>query len=86
MSLFQKVCDLLHDKKPDLARKFSSTYSDRGSDEQRSLNHHFRIVLSKAPVSTLDERECLSDDIDPDVWLRYFESHVIPTLVRFNLA
>lgn len=71
-----------------LAAIFNRQYTGwRESDRDQvvSLNTYFRQVLGHAPISTLNERSCLRDDLDPSVWLKYFVSHVVPTLVRFNL-
>lgn len=83
--LRQDVEDMLSDEKQELGRNFSATFSNNSGDVQVALNKYFRHQLSKAPVSTLDERECLIDDLDPKQWLKYFRQHVLPTLVRFNL-
>jgi hypothetical protein len=83
--LSQDVEDLLSEQKQVLGDVFRSTYKNTHGDEMVSLNKYFRIQLSKAPVPTLDERECLIDDLQPEQWLKYFRGHVLPTLVRFNL-
>jgi hypothetical protein len=83
--LSQEVEDLLSEQKQVLGDVFRDTFRNTHGDEMVSLNKYFRIELSKAPVPTLDERECLIDDLQPKQWLRYFADHVLPTLVRFNL-
>lgn len=50
-----------------------------------SLNTYFRSVLTSAPIKTLDERSCLLDELEHDIWLDYFQDHVLPTITRFNL-
>lgn len=72
----------------DGAAVFSRTYRGwRESDAEQvvSLSKYFRLQLAKAPVSTIDERGCLNDQLAPAIWLKYFHSHVAPTLNRFNL-
>jgi hypothetical protein len=83
--LAQEVEDLLSEQKLHLGDAFRANYRNTHGDEMVSLNKYFRIELSKAPVPTLDERECLIDDLEPKQWLKYFQGHVLPTLVRFNL-
>lgn len=83
--LSQEVEDLLSENKQALGDVFRATFRNSHGDEMVSLNKYFRIELSKAPVPTLDERECLIDDLSPAQWLKYFQGHVLPTLVRFNL-
>lgn len=83
--LSQEVEDLLTEQKQALGDVFRATFRNTHGDEMVSLNKYFRIELSKAPVPTLDERECLIDDLSQAQWLKYFRGHVLPTLVRFNL-
>lgn len=87
-SLSSKVYTLLNTERPDLAEVFQSTFSTvptSDEDELKALNRYFRAQLSKAPVPTSDERGCLVDNLAPDIWLKYFRSHALPTLLRFNL-
>jgi len=83
--LCQAVGDLLADQKPHLADNFYATFHAGNGDVLVALNKYFRLQLSNAPVSTLDERECLIDDLSHEQWLKYFKGHVLPTLVRFDL-
>lgn len=83
--LCQAVGDLLADQKPELADNFYAGFHPGSGDVQPALNRYFRLQLANAPVPTLDERECLIDDLSPEQWLKYFKGHVLPTLVRFNL-
>lgn len=83
-----KVRDMLLERKPALADVFDKTFQSKAATDEREiidLNKYFVYQLGRAPVSTLDERALLRDDAHPSVWLKYFESHVLPTLVRFNL-
>lgn len=86
-SLIDKVADLLGNsnaaRKDAFKRSFKAPKA--GGDEVKSLNDYFRVELSKVEASTIDERGCLIDDIPPAKWLQYFEVHVLPTLVRFEL-
>lgn len=88
MSISGAVYDLLHRQNKEAARVFRAAEvhkSGSTTEELHSLNQYMRIQLGKAPVDTLDERGCLADDLSPTMWLKYFEVHVLPTLVRFNL-
>lgn len=87
-SLVDRVHDSLARSKKELGAVFRSTFVAKVKDDveaQRELNIYLRQQLSRAPVSTLDERGCLLDTIGPEMWFKYFESHVLPTLVRFDL-
>jgi hypothetical protein len=87
-SLVTKVGDLLSNQNAKLGGIFKSNFkstAETSEGEQRELNRYFRVQLSTLRISTLDECECLRDDIAPVYWLKYFETHVLPTLVRFNL-
>lgn len=88
LSLSERVQEALGRSKPELGVAFSNTFRPKSKDEagvQVELNKYLRLQLAKAPVSTLDERQCLIDEISAGQWFEYFESHVLPTLVRFNL-
>lgn len=87
-SLVDRVQGSLTRSKVTLGVAFSNTFKVNVSDDthaQAELNKYFRVQLAKAPVSTIDERGCLLDTVSPDTWFKYFETHVLPTLVRFNL-
>lgn len=51
----------------------------------REINQYLRLVLADAPVCTINERECLMDNLSDGVWMEYFIDTVYPTLVKFNL-
>jgi len=87
-SLTGKVYNLLEERKPELAENFKHGFNGTSStdeEEVKLLNRYFRAVLATAPVSTVDERGCLMDNLAPDTWLKYFKSHALPTLLRFDL-
>lgn len=88
-SLVQDVEDALRTQRPELADRFVDQFDRRPckNDEStvKALNNHFRLVLAQAKHSTMNERGCLQDDLAPGMWFKYFKSHVLPTLVRFNL-
>lgn len=87
--LVQDVEDELRSRKPELADRFNRQFDHRRCDDDKSaivaLNDHFRTILVKSQLPTVDERGCLRDDLAPGPWFKYFKSHVVPTLVRFNL-
>ena len=88
LSLSERVQEALSRSKPELGVAFSKTFRAQAANDegqQVELNKYLRIQLGKAPVSTLDERGCLIDEISAGQWFDYFESHILPTLVRFNL-
>lgn len=67
----------------DLSDRFCKEYT--GDYSLPSLNAYFRNLLTRAPISTLDERSCLLNELEPRIWLDYFTDHVFPTIIRFNL-
>ena len=86
--LVTKVGDLLSNQNAQLGSIFKANFkssAETPEGAQHDLNRYFRVQLSTLRISTLDECECLRDDIAPVYWLKYFETHVLPTLVRFNL-
>lgn len=82
-TLTDEVADLIRQQDPDEAKHFIQTYD--GDNSLASMNRYFRGVLTHSPISTMDERGCLLDDLDEPRWLDYLKNHVIPTLVRFKL-
>jgi len=88
-SLIEAVVDLLDEEDRDLADRFERAIgTDRirsQADEVIELNVFLRRELSKLPVNTISERECLVDDIDPSDWLKYFKSQILKTVVRFKI-
>lgn len=88
-SLVQDVEDALRAQRPELADRFVAQFdrSSCKSDEStiKALNNHFRLILAQSKLQTMDERGCLRDELSPGMWFKYFKSHVLPTLVRFNL-
>jgi hypothetical protein len=54
-------------------------------DDIIEMNRFWRNELTKVPVNTISERECLISDIEPIDWLRHFTSQVLPTIIRWKL-
>lgn len=50
-----------------------------------SLNRYWRLELGSLTKDTIDERECLIDNLDETIWLSHFTKTVLPTIVEFNL-
>lgn len=76
----KEVSDLLREISPEHADDFDDNYND--DDNIESLNKHFRLELSALPVDTIDERECLVNDISEKRWLDYFGDHVARTICK----
>lgn len=83
MALDSTLPALLSRADKDLGDRFLADY--KGDYSLPSLNQYFRSVLTQAPIKTLDERSCLLDELEPAIWIDYFEGHVLPTITRFNL-
>lgn len=87
-SLASQVHALFKEKKPELAEIFQASFVGKfktDKEEVVALNRYFRQVLLQAPIPTQDERGCLIDDLAPATWLKYFRTHALPTMVRFDL-
>lgn len=78
----KKVASALAKRDETMAERFEAEYHGETIEE---LNDYFRKVLTSAPINTMDERSVLMDDHDEVVWMRYFRSHVIDTVVNFQL-
>lgn len=50
-----------------------------------SLNRYWRLELGGIAKDTIDERECLVDNVDESVWLHNFATTVLPTIVSHRL-
>jgi hypothetical protein len=87
--IVKKVQDLLdEDTDSDCSDRFLNTFTAQTTsqyDDIVALNRFWRIELTKVPVNTISERECLIDNIDPLDWLRHFKSQVLPTIIRWKL-
>jgi hypothetical protein len=87
-SLVLIVSGLIYDAEPASGSRFENSFQhtqDNQYDEIVEMNRYWRHELSKLPVNTISERECLIDMIEPTDWLRHFKSQVLPTIVRFKL-
>lgn len=89
-SLVGEVESLLHEQKPALLANFRNHFTPKSGEDagqQKELNDYLRIELSKVQQvagSTMQERECLRNDVTPEIWLGYFETIILPVLVRFD--
>lgn len=61
--------------------------SDSATQEEQiqAQNRFWRIQLSRLKKNTIDERECLADDVGYQAWLRDFRKGVLPTILEYNL-
>lgn len=87
-SLVTIVSNLIADTDGASADRFETSFRSRPDnqyDEIVEMNRYWRTQLSKLPVNTISERECLIDMIEPSDWLRHFRSQVLPTILRFKL-
>lgn len=88
-SLIAVVVDLISEEDKELANRFEDAIGDDSdlshSEEVIKLNSFLRRQLSRLPVNTISERECLVDEIDANDWLRHFRAQVLPTVLRFKI-
>jgi phage-related tail fiber protein len=69
------------------ARKYPSTAALNVpvADQQKLVNAFWRLQLGKLPINTIDARECLSDTVCPETWIKDFTKFVVPIIVANNL-
>lgn len=79
-----QVLDHAHHQNRDVYARILDTIPSKDMDI-RGINQYLRLVLADAPVCTINERECLMDNLSERVWMEYFVDTVYPTLVKFNL-
>lgn len=67
--------------------KSFSDYTDIVDDKLAisELNRFWRRQLARISKVTVSERSCLSDTISKELWLKSFESTVMPTIKQYNL-
>ncbi len=82
------VIDMLADKNPNAATRFTQQFRDTASDDQTAiiaLNRYWRDQLMGLHTSTISARTCLVDGMEPRDWLRHFGRLVLPIIVNHNL-
>lgn len=82
------VIDMLADKNPNAATRFTQKFRDSSTDDQGAvvaLNRFWRDQLMSLPVSTISARTCLVDEMAPQDWLRHFNRLVLPVIVAHDL-
>jgi hypothetical protein len=55
------------------------------ADQQRSVNAFWRLQLGRLTVDTIGIRECLSDNVCPETWIKDFTRFVVPVIIKNNL-
>jgi len=82
------VIDMLADKNPHAATRFTQNFRDSAADDHAAivaLNRYWRDQLMGLHTSTISARTCLVDDMAPRDWLRHFGRLVLPIIVNHNL-
>lgn len=65
---------------------FTATmFMGTSEEELVIINRFWRLQLSRVPVSTINELECLDDQADFNAWLHNFQYIVLPTIVAHRL-
>jgi hypothetical protein len=85
---FESVVQCLSKHSNDAATKLSQhapAHAHNGASPMVHLNNYLRVQLGMLPCSTVNERECLMDDVTEREWLRLFNKHVAPTIVAYGL-
>lgn len=80
---FESVVQCLSKHSNDAANKLSQHAPAPGN--LNGINNYLRVQLGMLPCSTVNERECLMDDVSEREWLRLFNKHVAPTIAAYGL-
>ncbi len=86
-SLYNSVVTSINKRSPDCATKFVAHYQPTPvqADALIHMNRYLRMQLGLMPVPTIQERECLMDNVSEKEWLRLFNKHVVQTIVTYGL-
>jgi hypothetical protein len=84
------VYTAIHAASPDCAERFKilfeqTMFNNTTSDEMALINRFWRLQLSRLPVPTYEERECLAEEAHFEPWLQNFCVYIIPTIVIHQL-
>jgi len=87
-TLVDAVSEAIAERDHAAASRFDRVFTKQPADDQDAiiaLNQYWRKELTGLSVSTISERECLIDMIEPSDWLRHFRRQVLPLIWRFQL-
>lgn len=79
------VVQCLNKHSPDAASKFQQHFVAPATNPIMAINNYLRVQLGMLACSTVNERECLMDDVSEREWLRLFNKHVAPTIAAYGL-
>lgn len=88
MSLREKIGQILEKESPQVAENWLKHYPSGNYPFEMEVvyvNNYLRHQLGQLPVDTIEERECLVDNITERDWLRHFERSVAMTIVVHGL-
>lgn len=82
------VADAIATQNPQAAMRFTKAFKTSSTDPSgqiSDLNRYWRTELSSLHSSTVSERTCLINDIEPRDWLRHFKELVLPLIIKSDL-
>ena len=88
MSTMNKLLERLEHSCPEVAQKFSQSFTCTAKTpqaQQAEINGFLRCRLGSLEVNTQKEREYLIDQRPVGLWLRDLERHVFPTLAQHGV-
>ncbi len=88
--LKSEIIDILLMESPECHDKFISKFraviGQSPIDEQmRALSYFWNLQIGILPMDTTGIREYLMNDVDVDVWLERFKTHIVPVIVKYQL-
>jgi hypothetical protein len=86
-TFYDNVLQCLSKHSADAAAKMQAHFSPSADvpNPVITTNNYLRVQLGMLPCSTVNERECLMDDVTEKDWLRLFNKHVAPTIAAYGL-
>lgn len=63
----------------------NSIFTDTTESEIVLINRFWRLQLARLNVPTYEERMCLADNGDFNLWLVQFRRYILPTIIEHRL-
>lgn len=91
INFYQRVYDCLGRHSAPAASEWTRRFPNSAAQDvpvetqQRIVNSFWRLQLGKLSIDTITARECLSDAVCPETWIKDFGKWVVPVIVKHNL-
>lgn len=87
--IYNEVYERVYAHSIECAKMFKNGTDDsvrlKESEQIRNLNRLFRTLLGACKSNTIKPRTALIDDISTPMWLKNFDNHVLPAVLKYNV-